>query len=148
MKKILAFVMAILITVPALALESEAPEETVIIQSGDDTDLSEFIWTHRPLVVFADSPADPRFTQQIESIKTDPNALLVRDVIVLTDTDPAARSPLRQKLRPRGFMLVLIAKDGSVTQRKPLPWSVREITRTIDKTPERKREIEDRRGDG
>ena len=103
---------------------------------------------HAPLIIFADSPADPRFTQQIENIRADPNALRVRDVVVLTDTDPAAHSPLRQKLRPRGFMLVLIAKDGSVTQRKPLPWSVREITRAIDKTPERKREIEDRRSDG
>lgn len=148
MKKIIAFVLAILITVPAFAVESEAPDETAIIQPADDADLNEFLWTNRPLIVFADSPADPRFRQQIENIKADPKALLVRDVIVLTDTDPAARSALRQKLRPRGFMLVLIAKDGSVTQRKPLPWSVREITRAIDKTPERKREIEDRRGDG
>ncbi|MBI6629628.1 DUF4174 domain-containing protein [Pontibaca salina] len=148
MKKTLAFVLSILIAVPAFALESADAQVSAIIQPADDADLSEFLWTNRPLIVFADSPADPRFTQQIANIKADPNALRVRDVIVLTDTDPAARSPLRQKLRPRGFMLVLIAKDGSVTQRKPLPWTVREISRAIDKTPERKREIEDRRGDG
>jgi hypothetical protein len=74
--------------------------------------------------------------------------LRTRDVVVLTDTDPAARSPLRQKLRPRGFMLVLVGKDGGVKLRKPLPWTVREITRTIDKMPIRQREVEERRNSG
>jgi hypothetical protein len=67
--------------------------------------------------------------------------LAERDVIVLTDTDPAARSPLRLKMRPRGFMLVLVGKDGGIKLRKPFPWDVREITRSIDKMPMRKREI-------
>jgi DNA-binding IscR family transcriptional regulator len=67
-------------------------------------------------------------------------------VIVLTDTDPKARSALRKKLRPRGFMLVIIGKDGGVKLRKPHPWSVREITRSIDKFPSRLREVEERRG--
>ena len=71
--------------------------------------------------------------------------LLDRDVIVLTDTDPAAQSPIRQKLRPRGFMMVLIGKDGGVKLRKPLPWTVREISRSIDKMPMRLQEVEDRR---
>lgn len=148
MKIILALVLALLIPLPALAVEGEEADTTEIIRPVDGSDLSEFRWTTRPLVVFADSPADPRFTQQIQHIMAEPEMLLVRDVVVLTDTDPDARSPIRQQLRPRGFMLVLIAKDGSVTQRKPLPWTVREITRAIDKTPERKREIQDHRGDG
>jgi hypothetical protein len=37
-------------------------------------------------------------------------------------------------------MLVIIGKDGGVKLRKPLPWDVREISRTIDKMPMRKRE--------
>ena len=75
-----------------------------------------------------------------------PEELLIRDVLVLTDTDPAAKSPLRQELRPRGFMLVLIGKDGKKYLRKPFPWDVREITRSIDKLPMRQQEMEDRRG--
>jgi hypothetical protein len=71
-----------------------------------------------------------------------------RDIVVLTDTDPKAQSDLRTKLRPRGFMLVLIGKDGEVKLRKPLPWSVRELTRTIDKMPMRQQEIRDRRDSG
>ncbi len=116
------------------------------IQDGYDVDLDAFKWTHRPVVVFADSPADPRFHEQIAELMADVPALLTRDVIVFTDTDPTARSALRKKLRPRGFMLVLIGKDGSVALRKPLPWSVRELSRTIDKMPMRIREVEERRG--
>ena len=42
-------------------------------------------------------------------------------------------------------MLVVIAKDGAILQRKPAPWDVREITRSIDKQPLRKREMRDSR---
>ena len=65
----------------------------------------------------------------------------MRDVVVLTDTDPAAQSPLRLRMRPRGFMLVLVDKEGQIELRKPFPWDVREITRSIDKMPLRQREI-------
>jgi len=69
-----------------------------------------------------------------------------RDVVVLTDTDPSADSELRERLRPRGFMLVLMGKDGTIYLRKPLPWDVREISRVIDKMPMRQQEMRDRRG--
>ena len=68
-----------------------------------------------------------------------------RDVVVITDTDPGANSAIREKLRPRGFMLVLIGKDGQIVLRKPTPWDVRELSRTIDKLPLRREEIRNRR---
>jgi len=67
--------------------------------------------------------------------------LAERDVVVMVDTAPSANSALRKKLRPRGFMLALIGKDGGIKLRKPFPWDVRELSRTIDKMPVRKREI-------
>ena len=42
-------------------------------------------------------------------------------------------------------MLALIDKDGGVKLRKPFPWDVREITRSIDKMPLRQQELRDRR---
>ncbi|WP_424984508.1 DUF4174 domain-containing protein [Microbulbifer sp. S227A] len=146
MKLCLAFVFAALLSVPAGAQEGSATPGSAMIQPAGDSDLSEFLWVKRPVVVFADSPADPRFAEQIERLGDDIGMLIDRDVVILTDTDPAAKSPLRQKLRPRGFMLVLLGKDGGVKLRKPMPWTVREITRSIDKTPERQREIDQRRG--
>ena len=112
----------------------------------DVSDLKQFVWEKRPIVVFADSPNDPNFGLQMEYLEQQSAALAERDVIVLTDTDPGASGPLREALRPRGFMLVLIGKDGGVKLRKPFPWDVRELSRTIDKMPTRQREIRERRG--
>ncbi len=44
-------------------------------------------------------------------------------------------------------MLVLVGKDGSVYLRKPFPWDVRELSRSIDKMPLRQQEMRDRRGE-
>ena len=146
MKKILALVIAGLLAFPAGAAETaEGPPDLPLFE-GSDTDLSEFLWIKRPIVVFADTPNDPRFIEQMTFLNADVPALMLRDVIVLTDTNPAARSELRRTLRPRGFMLVLIDKDGGVKQRKPAPWDVREISRTIDKFPTRQQEIRERLG--
>jgi len=95
--------------------------------------------------VFADTPADPRFVEQLELLAERPAPLLERDVIVLTDTDPAARSAVRARLRPRGFALVVMQKDGGVGIRRPSPRDVREIVRAIDKFSLRQEEV--RRGE-
>ena len=111
---------------------------------GSEVALEDFIWLARPVVVFANTPADPAFQRQMQLLRERPEALAERDVVVITDTDPAARNPVRLALRPRGFMLVIIGKDGQVEIRKPAPWDVREISRTIDKMPLRQQEIRDR----
>lgn len=101
----------------------------------------EFMWQARPVVVFADSAADPAFADQIRMLERDARSLTLRDVVVITDSDPATNSVWRRQLRPEGFSLVLLDKDGQVKQRKPSPWSVREISRAIDKFPLRLQEI-------
>ncbi len=113
--------------------------ETVF--DADRVDLATLKWVARPVVVLADTPEDPAFKQQMSLLTARAGELALRDVIVITDTDPEARSDLRQKLRPRGFMLVLIGKDGGVKLRKPFPWDVRELSRQIDKMPIRQQEI-------
>ena len=109
-----------------------------------EANLSDFLWLKRPVVVFADTPADPRFKRQIELLETRPQALIDRDVVILVDTDRQNPSDIRLKLRPRGFMMVLIGKD-EVELRKPSPWDVREITRAIDKMPMRLQELKEQR---
>jgi hypothetical protein len=102
-------------------------------------DLADLIGS-RPLVVFADTADDPKFVLQMQRLEAQPEELADRRVVVLTDTDPAANGPLRQRLRPQGFGLVLIDIDGRVAQRRPLPATVREITNMIDRTPSRREE--------
>lgn len=127
-------------------IEPATPEVATlqVIEAGG-VSLTDFRWIARPVVVFADSPADPRFAEQMEFLLARPEALIERDVVVLTDTDPSARSDVRLKLRPRGFMLTLIDKDGTINLRKPRPWDVRELTRAIDKMPSRRQEVRERK---
>jgi hypothetical protein len=123
--------------------ETEPAEASQVILPGEESDLTEFKWIKRPLVVFADSPNDPRYIQQMDFITQRLEYLRERDVVVVTDTSPEQRSPIRQRMRPRGFQVVLVDKDGDVFQRKPLPISVRELSRLIDKLPMRQQEIRD-----
>lgn len=141
MKRLIPFVIAGLIATQATAEDSDVAELDPLFLTADMADLSEFRWKKRPVVVFADSENDPAYIEQIELLHDREEELHERDVVVLTDTDPAARSALRLKMRPRGFMLVLVGKDGGIKLRKPFPWDVREITRSIDKMPMRQREI-------
>jgi len=132
------FAVAAFIFIPILSL---AENNVIFVEVTKDTDLSSYQWTHRPIVVFANSPEDVNYTRQIKMLESGLNQLLVRDVVVITDTNPSEVSPLRELLRPRGFALLLIGKDGQVKLRKPFPWSVRELSRAIDKMPMRRQEL-------
>jgi len=126
--------------------EAPAPTPTVAPEtfapiSAAGVSLSDFLWQARPVVVFANTPADPAFAEQMAALAARWPDLAERDVVIVTDTDPADASALRRKLRPRGFSLVLIDKDGTVALRKPFPWDGREIMRAIDKMPIRREEI-------
>ena len=126
------------------ALELWEEDRTQIFEAADISP-DDFIWRARPIVVFAQSPLDPLFIQQMELLAERKDELAERDVIVITDTTPEPPSQLRTHLRPRGFMLAIIDKDGKTAIRKPAPWDVREISRNIDKTALRQQEVRDRR---
>ncbi len=148
MKPIFALVFLAFAASFTLAQDRASETEEPMILGAEEIDLDDILWLKRALVVFADTPADPRYVEQMGYLTERLDALAARDVVIVTDTDPAARSELRQKLRPRGFALVLIGKDGVIYLRKPTPWQVREITRSIDKLPMRQQELRDGRAGG
>lgn len=141
MKPVLAFVIAIFSAFALAAEDTATSSQEQLFFSMDEVDLSQFKWKKRPVVVFAESELDPAFVDQMNLLRARPDELHARDVVVITDTQPDPLSDLRRTLRPRGFMLVLMSKEGTVNVRKPFPWDVREISRSIDKMPIRKREI-------
>ncbi|MEM1074481.1 MAG: DUF4174 domain-containing protein [Pseudomonadota bacterium] len=143
MKRLLPFVLAAFFAPIAVAEAILDADGQPVFISMNDADLSQFKWKKRPVVVFADSPLDPAFETQMDLLRQRPEELIARDVVVITDTSPEENSELRRRLRPRGFMLVLVNKEGQVNVRKPFPWDVREVSRSIDKMPIRKREIRD-----
>ena len=68
------------------------------IFDGSEVTLAEFLYVARPVVVFADSPNDPRYLEQIEYLLDRIEDLVIRDVVIIADTDPAALSPVRADL--------------------------------------------------
>jgi hypothetical protein len=141
----------ILAAVPAAA-QNAGPDAAVVVAAEAEAEapdeqptLADLLWIARPIVVFADTPNDPRFVQQMQMLDQQPGDLVDRAVVILTDTDPAERGPLRLELRPRGFGLVLIDLDGSIVQRRPAPTTAREIINLIDRLPSRRQETGSRR---
>jgi hypothetical protein len=141
----------ILLAAGPVSAQSGTPvETTVAAESGTVAEpaqpsLEDLLWVARPVVVFADTPNDPRFHQQMRMLEEREAELADRDVVILTDTDPAAKGPLRIALRPRGFNLVLIDIDGTVAQRRPAPTTARELINLIDRMPSRRQETGSRR---
>lgn len=148
--KFLAFLPLFAAAVEAGATDSGEPDalelwlaDRTYVFEASEIELDTFKWNARPLVVFADSENDPSFQRQLELLEAQRDELVERDVVLITDTNPDEPSALRTKLRPRGFQLTLIGKDGGVKLRKPFPWGVRELSRQIDKMPIRRQELID-----
>lgn len=149
MRAVLSLMLALTLALPGAAQQADSPAEAEValpvlqiidaVESG--VTLDELMWVSRPIVVFADTDRDPRFQDQIDLLLERPAPLLERDVVIVIDADPDAESPIRQALRPRGFSLVIIQRDGRVALRKPNPWDVREIMRAIDNLPMRIEEM-------
>jgi hypothetical protein len=124
-------------------------EETLDIWRSDpthifdakDVELADVIWAARPLVIFADSPLDPIFAQQMKLLRAGQAIVQDRDMIIIVDTDPSAKTIIRETLHPKGFNWALIGKDGMVKLRKPFAWDMRELSRVIDKMPIRQQEM-------
>ena len=135
MKMLYMLVLAVFLPLQVLADDILAP------QAAADVVFADQLYRTRPIVVFADSPDDPSYVRQMDLLAKAYPALAARDVIVIIDTDPAAKSEWRQKLRPRGFSMVVLDKDLKPVIRKPIPWDVREITHAIDKLPSRRQEL-------
>ncbi|MGI3183454.1 DUF4174 domain-containing protein [Nioella aestuarii] len=149
MRAVLSILLALTLALPGAAQEADTPAEAEdappVLQIIDAVEsgitLEELTWVSRPIVIFAETDRDPRFQDQIDLLLERPGPLLERDVVIVIDSDPAAESPIRQALRPRGFSLVIIQRDGRVALRKPNPWDVREIMRAIDNLPMRIEEM-------
>jgi hypothetical protein len=137
MKTLYLLVLATFLPLQALAQDEIAPQPAANVIFADQ------LYVSRPIVVFADSPNDPNYIRQLELLALNYPELAARDVIIVTDTDPAAKTEWRTKLRPRGFSMVILDKDLKPVIRKPMPWDVREISNAIDKLPTRRQELLD-----
>lgn len=137
MKHIFLLALMVLSYAPAAMAQAMQP------RPASEVNLADFLYTSRAVIVFAPAPEDPNFIRQMELLAEDRGELAARDVVLVVDTDPAAKSAVRLALRPSGFAMIIMDKDGKTALRKPRPYSLREITRAIDKFPSRRGEMVD-----
>ena len=117
------------------------PDEELVFLDAREIDVREFIWTRRLIVVMADTADDPQFTRQLDALRARDMEFVERNAIVIFDANPEDRSPLRQVLRPRGFMTAILDVDGEVKARRPAVRTGRELTAVIDRFPTRRQEL-------
>jgi len=115
--------------------------ETIFVDVAEETTIDGYLWVKRPVIVFANTDLDVNFQTQMKSLRQGAEELAARDVVVLVDANPADKTALRKKFRPRGFAVLLMGKDGQIKLRKPFPWDARELSRSIDKMPMRQQEM-------
>lgn len=139
MSRSVRLILVVLLGVAGLSVRAE--ESPFAPVPASEVVLADLLYQKRIVAIFADDPLDPNFLRQMALVAINSADLVERDVIVVFDADPAAATALRTKLRPRGFALVILDKDGKVALRKPLPWDTREISRAIDKFPSRRDEV-------
>jgi hypothetical protein len=115
--------------------------KTIFVDVTEETTIAGYLWVKRPVIIFANTDLDVNFQTQMKSLRQGAEELAARDVVVLVDTNPANKTALRKKFRPRGFAVLLMGKDGQIKLRKPFPWDARELSRSIDKMPMRQQEM-------
>ena len=108
------FIVSIFLIIQS-AYASEDMLEITYVKTN--TDIKDLIWEKRPVLVFSNSHLDPNLKQQIKMFGSDPNALSSRDVTVFVDDKPEPNSNLRKRFRPKGFLIILIGKDGQIKLR-------------------------------
>jgi hypothetical protein len=152
MKLILTLVFAMLSVQPLWAADggddtiptAQVDEGPLPFMDARDVDVRDFIWVNRIIVVMADTPNDPVFDRQLDALRERAQDFAERDAVVIFDAHPEDASPLRQVLRPRGFMMAIIDKDGEVKARRPALRSGRELMAVIDRFPTRRQEMLER----
>lgn len=101
----------------------------------------------RRLLVFAPSRDDARFRRQDALLARAQAAFRDRDLVrtdVIGGGPDAARLRARYRVRPGGFRVVLVGRDGHVAYAGPSPVPPGEITGRIDAMPMRRQEMRQR----
>jgi len=126
-----------------LCIAAHAVESNLFRTLPPDTaDLNQYRWNMRPVVIFAPSAKDASYLEQMAMLEQSQIALAERDIIVLIDTVPTKNGQLRSQLKPKGFEVVLVGKDGGMKLRDTRPISSEVLLSTIDQMPMRKANLD------
>lgn len=120
-----------------------------------DTDLEDYRWKNRLVLIFATSPDSDSYLQQIEKMNSDKDGLQERDVLVFSlfqqgtsylndkaiSQESAERIIARYNSGQKEFRFILIGKDGGVKLDKEMIVSTGDLFGNIDSMPMRRQEM-------
>ena len=119
------------------------------------TELSDYLWARRPLLVFAPTDSDPRLVETVRRVEASRCGFADRDMVLglivaegastldgrAVDTTQAQRLMTDFGFGPNSFGVVLIGKDGGEKLRVNDVPDLRAIYNVIDGMPMRGREM-------
>lgn len=120
-----------------------------------DTDLEDYRWKNRLVLIFATGPDSDSYLQQIEKMNSDKGGLQERDVLVFSlfqqgtsylndkaiSQESAERIIARYNSGQKEFRFILIGKDGGVKLDKEMIVSTGDLFGNIDSMPMRRQEM-------
>lgn len=118
---------------------------------GTAFSMEQFRWKHRPLLIFAPSPDDERYRDQIEKFQGRSREIEDREMVLLHIFEQDGNGEETQALRDRygvrngEFLVVLVGKDGGTKLDASEPLNPAEVFDLIDAMPMRRKEIQNRR---
>ena len=121
-------------------------------QPLQSADLSPYRWQNRLLLLFAPSPEDRAYGEQMRLLENETAALEDRDLLVfhlfgdsggLEDTSPEVAANLRERydVAEDAFTVILVGKDGGEKERYRAPVAPETFYSAIDAMPMRRREM-------
>lgn len=119
------------------------------------TELNDYRWESRPLLVFAPTATDPRLLKTLSRIDASRCDFISRDMVLgqvvaegnstldgnSVDADEARRLTDRFAIGPSAFSVVLIGKDGGEKLRVDAVPDLQAIYAVVDGMPMRSREL-------
>jgi Domain of unknown function (DUF4174) len=116
--------------------------------------LKQYQWKNRLLLIFAPSPEDEQYQEQLELLNNE-NELLERDLVlfhilgshsgfageILLSEEEVTQLQKKFTVGPGAFTLVLIGKDSTEKQRWDKPIKSGDLFALIDDMPMRQREM-------
>jgi hypothetical protein len=122
--------------------------------SASATELSDYLWQRRPLLLFAPTASDPRLAETLSRIDASRCDFAARDMVVgqvvaegtstldghVIDADEAQRLLKQYAIEPDAFTALLIGKDGGEKLRVGGVPELSSIYAVIDGMPMRQRE--------
>jgi Domain of unknown function (DUF4174) len=116
--------------------------------------LKQYQWKNRLLLVFAPSPKDAQYQEQLELLSND-DELLERDLVMFhifamgsgfagetrLSKEDVVQLQEKFKVETRAFTIVLIGKDGTEKQRWNEPVKSKSLFALVDDMPMRQQEM-------